>query len=253
MSHACREHLFIACLAVALWGGASANAQESNGWAGVYVSGALSSSSFKHRIDSLHTYSPDQFPDSQNSSATKSGLSVQLGKNWTWDRVLVGLELEYDPSKSSKTVCRGAAEVTGCASPLDGYLNITDAIALQGSAKVRLGYTFDKLMLYAAAGYARLKHSSTLDVVCPSGCGWYDSMGYTRATTVTQNETRPVFGVGLEYQVGRSWNVGADYQYLKSGSLGQSQQKQASYAVQDISSTGSTEVSRFQLRLIYRF
>lgn len=253
MTHANRATLFLACLAAALWSSASAKAQEANGWAGVYVSGALSSSSFKHSIDSLHTYSPDQFPNSQYSSARKPGLSIQLGKNWTWDRVLVGLELEYDPSKSSKTVCRGAVDITECLTDFEGYLNITDAIALQGSAKVRLGYTFDKLMLYAAAGYARLKHTSTLDVVCPYGCGFSDSLGYTRVTTVTQNETRPVFGVGLEYQVGRRWNVGADYQYLKSGSLGQSQQKQASYGVQDISSTGSTVLSRLQLRLIYRF
>ena len=219
----------------------------------MYVSGALSSSSFKHTIDSLHTYNSGYFPDSQNSSAKKTGLSVQLGKNWTLDRVLVGLELEYDPTKSSKTVCRGASEITGCISAWEGYLNITDSIDLQGSAKVRLGYTFERLMVYAAAGFARLKHSSTMDVVCPFGCGMSDSVGYTGGTTVSKTKTTPVFGVGFEYQVTGRWNLGADYQYLKSGSLSQGQEKVASYGIQNISSTGSTEVSRLQMRLIYRF
>jgi opacity protein-like surface antigen len=254
MTHSNRANLFFACLAAALWVGVSdAKAQESSGWDGMYVSGALSSSSFKHTIDSLHTYNSGHFPNSQNSSATKTGLSVQLGKNWALDRVVVGLELEYDPSKSSKTVCRGASEIPRCISAWEGYLNITDSIALQGSAKVRLGYTFDKLMVYAAAGFARLKHSSTMDVVCPFGCGMADGVAYTRITTVAKNETRPVFGIGLEYQVGGGWNIGADYQYLKSGSFSQSQQKLASYGIQNISSTGSTEVSRLQMRLIYRF
>lgn len=230
-----------------------AKAQESSTWGGMYVSGAVSSASFKHTIDSLHTYNAGYFPNSQNPSANKTALSVQLGRNWTFDRVMVGLELDYDPSKSSRTICRGASEIPRCISAWEGYLNITDSIDLQGSAKLRLGYTFDKLMIYAAAGFARLKHSSTMDVVCPFGCGMADSDAYTRVTTVSKNETRPVFGIGLEYQVSGRWNVGADYQYLKSGSLSQSQQKPATYGIQNISSTGSTEVSSLRFRLIRRF
>lgn len=249
-----RSHLLPFCLVAALWIGVSdAKAQVSSGWDGMYVSGALSSSSYKHTIDSLHTYNAGYFPNSQNPSAINTDLSVQLGKNWTFDRVLVGLEIDYDPSKSTKTVCRGASEITRCITAWEGYLNISDSIDLQGSGKIRLGYILDKFMIYTAVGFARLKHSSSLDVVCPSGCGLSDSDSYTAVTTVSENKTRPVFGFGFEYKVSERWNVGADYQYLQSGNLSQTQQKTATYGTQQISSTSSVNVSRAQLRLIYRF
>jgi outer membrane immunogenic protein len=130
---------------------------------------------------------------------------VQIGYNFQSGNFVYGLEADFGLSTAKKT----QTTFTG------GYNWSTDTgIDAFGTARLRLGYAFDRAMVYGTGGlaYAKVRDSLQGDTgYAWSGTSW--RAGWTA-------------GGGVEYAVNRNWSVKGEALYYDLGS-------------QDLVSTGS--------------
>lgn len=132
-------------------------------------------------------------------SPSPSGIfgGVQVGYNYQINNIVVGLEGDVSAADmSSWSFCPNPAFT--CASRVN----------FLGSVRGRVGYTFDRALIYATAGL---------------GIGSFRNRTYD-AATVTQfgsySSTRAglAVGAGLEYAFTPNWTMKAEYMYYHFGS-----------------------------------
>ncbi|MGO9482109.1 MAG: outer membrane protein [Candidatus Kryptoniota bacterium] len=77
-----------------------------------------------------------------------------------------------------------------------------------GTVRGRLGYAFDRTLIYATGGFAYANVDTKLHIANAS---------YTNTISSNQMETGYAIGGGVEYALTRSWSVKAEYQYIDLG------------------------------------
>jgi outer membrane immunogenic protein len=89
-----------------------------------------------------------------------------------------------------------------------------------GTVRGRVGYVWDRLMLYATGGLAYGKvavgGSSTVSGTITPGSAPF---GITHVIGHSQNNTGWTVGAGLEEALGNNWTLKAEYLYVDLGSL----------------------------------
>jgi outer membrane immunogenic protein len=118
----------------------------------------------------------------------------QLGGNYQVSSVVVGLEADFDYSAQSKTTTVGV-------------FSATDSIPWVGTLRGRVGYALDRVLIYATAGGAEGKFSSTLSA---SGFG-----------SISGSKTHGAWTAGGGVEVGLTENLSArlEYLYLDTGNI----------------------------------
>ena len=117
----------------------------------------------------------------------------QLGYNWQTGRLVFGVEgdIQYTDMKQEETIA-----------------GITASAKVQSfaTARGRLGYAFDRLLVYGTGGFAYTKTelSLTNGIVSISDSKW--SSGWTA-------------GGGLEWAAWDRWSVKGEYLYVHSGNV----------------------------------
>ncbi|MDI1347020.1 MAG: porin family protein [Pseudolabrys sp.] len=143
----------------------------------------------------------------------------QLGYNWQTGRLVFGVEgdLQYTSLKSSETV---------------GGVTATGKIPAFGTARGRIGYAWDRMMLYGTGGWAYTKTdvSLTNGVTTVSDAKW--SSGYA-------------VGGGVEWAVWDRWSVKAEYLYVHSGNV--------QLTLAGVTAGGSYNLNVARVGLNYRF
>lgn len=131
-------------------------------------------------------------------SATKMNGFIgggQLGYNWQINSFILGVEadLQYSAQKRSESTTFLGTVVTGEAK-----------VPWFGTARGRLGYAFDSIMIYGTGGFAwtNLKASAT-------------ALGVTASTETTK--TGWTAGAGVEWMFMPRWSVKAEYLYVDAG------------------------------------
>jgi len=128
----------------------------------------------------------------------------QLGYNWQSNNWVPGIEADFN-ALSSTVSMRGTGITPG-----GSTIGFTNSLKPDWIATVRprLGYAFDRLMVYATAGLAVMHadYAQTLTNIT----GGLSGSGLTSA-----NVTRAGWsaGAGLEYGLNRNWSVTAEYLY----------------------------------------
>ena len=160
-------------------------------------------------------------------------------------RVVPGFETDFDYLEN----CRSG---TFAAPPSYGPLGIGSyslsggCSYYYGSLRARLGYAFDRILLYGTGGIAyggnRNPGSVNLNPFAP---GNYFAAGWSHAA-----RTKYVFGAGVEYALSDHWFARAEYQYVN---LGRIDQFFANGAGQAYASSQFNQNNIFQLGLDYRF
>jgi outer membrane immunogenic protein len=173
-------------------------------WAGFYVgvnggygwSGDVGAITYTNSAAQTFTSTGSTFND-------KGGFGGgQIGYNWQMGHIVYGLEADIQAASIKSDISGG---VTGFG---DLYVG-TRKLNYFGTARGRIGYAFDRTLLYATGGfvYGRVQ----TDVVRTTGLptNWVvsstDNAGY-------------VVGAGAEYAFAPAWSVKAEYQYLNFGS-----------------------------------
>lgn len=187
-------------------------------WAGLYggvnlgvVSDHSSQTGFKP-ADALENYCfggsggaagvACNFSNSQTATGVIGGL--QIGYNFQSGKWVYGLEADFDLSSARKTV-------TGAVPPpyaSFGNWTAKTGVEAMGTARLRLGYTFDRALIYATGGLAYAKMTNTFQ----AGSG---SDGYTWSNTGWR--AGYAIGGGLEYLLTQNVSVRGEALYYDLG------------------------------------
>ena len=136
------------------------------------------------------------------SGATGSGSATmpggiggaQIGYNYQIGAVVVGFEADFDGSMATKSITAGIASGT-------------NQIPWIGTLRGRVGYAFDRFLVYATAGGAATQLLSTVNV---GGIGSASTSNTTGAWTA---------GGGLEVAITDNLSARVEYLYLDTGNI----------------------------------
>jgi outer membrane immunogenic protein len=162
-------------------------------WSGIYV-GASAGYVIEYGTQvAAFTPAGDRFSNRYIRDAEGFIGGAFVGYNWANNNVLFGLEgdLEYADNSGSRETFGGFAETS-----VD--------IGLQGTIRARLGYTFDRTLVYATGGVAF--GDVEIGVTDPAG-------------TFSDSSTRVGYtvGAGVEHAVTDNWLIRAEYRFTDFG------------------------------------
>jgi outer membrane immunogenic protein len=120
---------------------------------------------------------------------------AQLGYNYQLGGVVMGFEADFDGSMATRSLT------------VPGIMSATAQIPWIGTLRGRLGYAFDRYLLYATAGGAANQFISTVNV---AGIG-------TASTTFTHGAW--TVGAGLEAAISHDFSVRVEYLYVDTGNI----------------------------------
>jgi outer membrane immunogenic protein len=134
----------------------------------------------------------------------------QIGYNWQGvvfgPHVVLGIEADLQGSAINGKASSSLADDDG---PI--VSNTKSNLDWFGTLRGRLGYAFDRTLIYATGGFAFGGVRDKLSVGEPVE-------GTLAAVKNNQTATGYVFGGGVEYLFNRSWSVKVEYQYVNLGS-----------------------------------
>jgi outer membrane immunogenic protein len=133
----------------------------------------------------------------------------QVGCNWQFDRWVLGVEGDVNGTRLRDSVTHISPEQF--VSPSTD--RVSASLAWYATVRARLGYTWDRLLIYASAGAAsgRVKASTAIDFTPAL------PVMYTGSTS--SNRTGWTAGGGLEYAWIYNWSVKVEYLYVDLGSF----------------------------------
>ncbi len=162
-------------------------------WTGIYIGGQIG-----YAWGNQNSNFGDSFGDFASISSSSSGVigGGHVGYNLQLNQFVIGLEGSVDGSSLSKTA--------NFSPFLLGSAAITANADVQGSIRGRLGYAWDRVLIYATGGVAFAGTKATL--ATPFS---YDTFSNTRVGWTV--------GGGLEYAITNNWSIRAEYRYSDFG------------------------------------
>jgi outer membrane immunogenic protein len=158
-------------------------------------------------------------------------IGGQLGYNYQWDQVVFGLEADLDYTHKKGTY----------AFPEPNPINLNGKIQAIGTARARLGYAFDKVLVFATGGIAYATTKATLTSVAPPVVTASSTKAYTGFAV----------GGGVEYALSQNWIVKADYLHINFGK--QSNAYLFTGGVAEAVADTSLKTDLFRIGLNYKF
>jgi outer membrane immunogenic protein len=120
----------------------------------------------------------------------------QIGYNWQFGRVVVGAEADLQ-----------GADISDRVQDLNFGDNFHSRLDWFGTVRGRLGYAFDRTLVFATAGFAfGGVHNNVDGAILPGSPYKFDGTA-----------TGYVLGAGVEYKLNPAWSVKGEYQYINLG------------------------------------
>lgn len=169
-------------------------------WQGFYV-GVQGGYLWAHDSDHeryAYTGEPSPYTPAHKASPDGAKIGGYLGYNWQAAQWVFGLEADGE-----LTDAKDSTPFSNTGSPPDFYRT---TIRSQGALRARIGYAFDRALLYGAGGvaYADIKeHDERGDT------GEYSSISTTRSGWT--------LGAGLDLALTNNWIGRAEYRYCDFG------------------------------------
>ncbi len=170
-------------------------------WTGIYVGGQIG-----YAWGTTNANAGDDFGDFEYFSFNNNGVigGAHVGYNLQLSQFVIGLEGDVDGSSLKKTVSGdlfvGAGTGFGAIVPV----TVSGKLDVQGSIRGRVGYAWDRVLIYGTGGVAFGGFNGT--IYTPFG---YDSQSNTRVGWTV--------GGGLEYAVTNNWSIRAEYRFTQYG------------------------------------
>jgi outer membrane immunogenic protein len=195
-------------------------------WTGFYIGGQVGYAWGKNNVNF-----GDNFGDYAAFSYNTSGVigGAHVGYNLQLSQFVIGLEGDVDGTSQSKSISRslpfGTSLATGAfgalAGPLTGTGTFTVNHNLEGSIRGRVGYAWDRVLLYATGGVAFGGFNSSVSgnfTGFTVGDGFLIPFGPIGGSA-SRSATRVgwTVGGGLEYAVTNNWSIRAEYRYTDFG------------------------------------
>jgi outer membrane immunogenic protein len=187
-------------------------------WTGFYIGGDVGGGALSG-VTSNFSQPAQNFPDtiqSNRPSATFIG-GVHAGYNWQFTpNLVVGVEGDWQSVRSKNAFCRetDVPENAHCSDRGDGFATVGNEVNWVATARARLGWATDRLMVYGTGGAAFGNVKSSLGLSClDNGCGG-DGNELAASTSSSSQKTGWVLGAGAEWMLTRNWIVRAEYQHI---------------------------------------
>ncbi|MGT2441184.1 outer membrane protein [Bradyrhizobium betae] len=160
---------------------------------------------------------PQPSPASSSSSAIGG---VHLGYNWQTSHLVLGLEGDWQWMQSKQSFCRQTdIGSEACSDNGRGFLTVQGETGGIGTVRGRLGYAFDRVMVYGTGGVAFADLRGTITADCRgAGCG-NDLTRNLRALDISTVKTGWVAGAGAEFMLSRNWSARAEYLHVDIGTV----------------------------------
>jgi outer membrane immunogenic protein len=173
-------------------------------WAGFYVgaNGGYGWSNTNRNITLTDTVTSafDIFKGADPAGGFGGG---QIGYNFQRDHFVFGVEVDLQGSGIGDSVTTSPTRFPGAIG------SVTSDLDWFGTVRGRLGYAFDRALIYGTGGFA---FGGIHDRV------HYDNGVGNNATFNNDNtQTGYVVGGGVEYKIAPAWSVKAEYQYINLG------------------------------------
>jgi len=137
--------------------------------------------------------------DGSGSTSIPGGIGgAQIGYNYQIGAIVMGFEADFDGSMATKS----SSTITGAGGVTSG----NDQILWIGTLRGRVGYAFDRWLVYATAGGAATQLASTMNV---GAIGSASNSNTAGAWTV---------GGGVEAAITDNLSARVEYLYLDTGS-----------------------------------
>jgi outer membrane immunogenic protein len=173
-------------------------------WTGFYIGGNLGAG-----------FSKGSFSDSAGSvfNSTNSNTSFlgggQVGVNYEfYNGVVIGAEAMFDwaPNTNNTISLTGAGTVPANSGTATAQLNNRWLTTATG----KLGYAWDRVLLYGKGGWAWVGQNNSNVTVTPTGAA------APVATSLSSNSTAGGWtaGVGVEWAFAGNWSARAEYDYI---------------------------------------
>jgi outer membrane immunogenic protein len=170
-------------------------------WTGIYIGGQIG---YQWGQESASSYSlPDYTFYASEPTSTSEGVvgGAHLGYNWQYTPFVFGVEGDVDGSSYSGTGLDNTGE-----------LQATTRIPIEGSIRARVGFAWDRVLIYGTGGVAFASIQNTFDGLgSPYVVGGSDSQ--------TTGRVGWTAGGGIEYAIVNNWSVRAEYRYTDYGSF----------------------------------
>jgi outer membrane immunogenic protein len=194
-------------------------------WTGFYIGGNVGGAWENESGNS--NFMASNPPAAQTSTPQSNALrntavigGVHVGYNWQISHWVFGAEADWDWTNTRNGFCRQTDNLSAaCTDNGRGFLTLNGRTEWLDSARGRVGYTWDRFMIYGTGGAAWAKFDSSITANCRlAGCG---------ASLVSQNPTanfsdrKPGWtaGAGIEAMLDSDWIARAEYLHYDLGSV----------------------------------
>jgi outer membrane immunogenic protein len=179
-------------------------------WTGVYLGGQIGYAWGNDKPNWAIGTPAAFFSDNFGNSAQGVIGGAHVGYNLQINQWVIGIEADVDGTSLSKTVLVPLTDGFGNT----GTITATSRSSVQGSIRGRIGWAFDRVLVYGTGGVAFA--GITNNFVDTTGL----FTGFPGSNASFSNtRTGWTAGGGLEYAVTNNWSVRAEYRYSDFGHL----------------------------------
>jgi outer membrane immunogenic protein len=188
-------------------------------WDGFYLGGQIGGGWATDKMSESTAFVP---PATGSASLGENGISggAHAGYNWQFGSMVTGLEGDFEGTSLRKSSnCLTADAGVGNASPGACFpsalaYSYRTALPWQSSARARLGYAFDRFLVYGTGGVAIADISTRYTQSVP-GFGGLE-MG---AQSFDRTAVGFTVGGGVEYAINANWSARAEYRFSDFGKV----------------------------------
>lgn len=141
----------------------------------------------------------------------------QIGYNWQWKPVVLGIEADIDASSQSGSNVNALLSPGGAPVPGE-YVSTTDKINDFGTVRARLGLPLDRWMPYVTGGFAWQNVSTVLAAIAEAP-NFLPVYGVIPVMSNSATLSGWTIGGGVEAALWGPWTARAEYLYIDTGRL----------------------------------
>jgi outer membrane immunogenic protein len=145
---------------------------------------------------------------------------IHAGYNWQMAQWVFGVEADFDWTDRKIELCREPYRtLSACSDDGVGFLAFREKTEWLGSARGRLGYTWERVMIYGTGGAAWGKVNTSINANClVNGCGLSPVQLNTTAN-FSDTKVGWVAGAGVEAMLNANWILRMEYLHYDLGQV----------------------------------